>query len=435
MFKFQQDIIYQVLIDYKSLDIIYEVLEEFIPDFRKLNFDYTQHPFDENIKFLSEEDMLSCFINNKNLSQTFYWNQIHNNSDRITVGANITSDDKIVFSLTIDGSDVTENKYFKRLKDFLKSDIGLISYNDPLLYKDGNDFYKMYLEEINSKKIIVTDYSVSKEKFELQYDSVLEMYNTFPEPKGENLAAYYETEDYISHTDTKRNLFEKVYHWVRSYALNKKLRLVNSHLKKRTTNISKHANLLDVGCGTGDFLNTCLENGWSVTGIEPNQSAREIANSKTNNQVFDIPKLDQLDKNSYDCITLWHVLEHLPDLNTQINLLKSLLKKDGTLIIAVPNYKSYDAQYYKEFWAAYDVPRHLWHFSQKSIITLFSRIHMKVEKVLPMKFDAYYVSLLSEKYKNGKMNFIKAFFIGLRSNIKARTSKEYSSLIYIIKNR
>ena len=133
-------------------------------------------------------------------------------------------------------------------------------------------------------------------------------------------------------------------------------------------------------------------------------------------------------------ITLWHVFEHLPKLDTHINVFKKLLKPNGKLIIAVPNYKSYDAEYYKSFWAAYDVPRHLWHFSQDSIKNLFSKVDVELEKVLPLKFDAFYVSLLSEKYKNGKMNFFKSFWIGLKSNLKAKRSKEYSSLIYVLKN-
>lgn len=272
----------------------------------------------------------------------------------------------------------------------------------------------------------VKDHSVSQESFELVYNSELDMLVTKPQPAKEKLASYYETEDYISHTDTKRNLFEKVYHWVRSYSLNKKLQLINKQSTK--------GNLLDVGCGTGDFLSTCLKFGWNVTGIEPNQSARTIANSKTNNKVFDIDKLETLEKHSFDVITLWHVLEHLPNLEEHIFLLKSLLKENGSLIIAVPNYKSFDAKHYKVFWAAYDVPRHLWHFSRNSIKLLFSKIDMNLKETLPMKFDSYYVSLLSEKYKSGRMNYIKAFLIGLRSNLKAKRTKEYSSLIYVLKN-
>ncbi len=132
---------------------------------------------------------------------------------------------------------------------------------------------------------------------------------------------------------------------------------------------------------------------------------------------------------------MWHVLEHVPDLDFQIKELKRLLKPTGTLIVAVPNFKSYDANYYQEFWAAYDVPIHFWHFSKKAIELLFQKENMKLSKVLPMKFDSFYVSLLSEKYKTGKMNYFSAFFVGLRSNWKARRTNEYSSLIYVLKNK
>ena len=191
--------------------------------------------------------------------------------------------------------------------------------------------------------------------------------------------------------------------------------------------------ILDVGCGTGDFLKAAQNNGWVVIGIEPNQEARSIANSKTNNAVFDIDHLSKINDH-FDVITLWHVLEHLPDLKTQIENLKRLLNPNGTLIIAVPNFKSYDAKFYKSNWAAYDVPRHLWHFSKKSISKLFQNNGLKVIKHKPMLFDSFYVSLLSEKYKSGKMNPFRALWVGLYSNILGFIKKEYSSHIYILKS-
>jgi len=282
---------------------------------------------------------------------------------------------------------------------------------------------------MNSKKTHITlkDYSVSGEEFQLQYNEDLQMLETFPMPSLSKLPEYYKSEDYISHTDTKRNLFEKAYHVVRSMSLKRKLKLINSFASEEKT-------LLDIGCGTGDFLQFVKQHGWTVSGVEPNEDARKIANSKTDHAVFDIDKLSQFKPERFDVITLWHVLEHLPNLELQISTFKKLLKPNGTLIIAVPNYKSYDAQYYKNFWAAYDVPRHLWHFSITSISKLVGREMMEVVKIFPMPFDAYYVSLLSEKYKTGKMNYIKAFFIGFKSNWKARRGGECSSLIYAIKN-
>ena len=273
----------------------------------------------------------------------------------------------------------------------------------------------------------VKDHSVSGQTFQLRYNETFDFLETFPQPSPEQLPKYYKTKDYISHTDSQRNLFEKVYHTVRRLALKKKLKLINSLALKEKK-------ILDVGCGTGDFLKTAQEHNWIVTGIEPNDNARAIANKKTNNSVFKVDHLLKLEQQSYDVITLWHVLEHLPNLNEHMSIFKSLLKPSGTLIIAVPNYKSYDAKYYKEFWAAYDAPRHLWHFSQAAISKLIAKEEMKVFKTLPMKFDSYYVSLLSEKYKSGWMNIFNAFRIGWLSNFKAKQSTEYSSLIYCIKN-
>ena len=274
----------------------------------------------------------------------------------------------------------------------------------------------------------VKDHSVSGETFQLILNKTYGFLETSPQPGKDQLSEYYKTEDYISHTDSKRNLFEKAYHLVRNILLKRKITLINSFNSEEKT-------LLDIGCGTGDFLKAAQDNDWHVSGIEPNHSARDIANKKTNNSVFNTEKLQQFKERSFDIITLWHVLEHLPDLEEQIMVLKKLLKANGTLIIAVPNHKSYDAKHYKNFWAAYDVPRHLWHFNQKSIASLFESENMTLVKTLPMKFDAYYVSLLSEKYKTGFMNPLKAFWIGLRSNLKARHSKEHSSIIYIIKNK
>ena len=273
----------------------------------------------------------------------------------------------------------------------------------------------------------VKDHSVSGEEFQLIENKTYGFLETSPQPEAKQLLEYYKTEDYISHTDSKRNLFEKAYHFVRSISLKKKLKLINSFkpLEK---------NLLDIGCGTGDFLQVAQQNNWNVSGIEPNEQARQIANQKTSYSVFDSEQLSKFKNHSFDVITLWHVLEHLSNLEEQVSTLKTLLKEKGTLIVAVPNHKSYDAEHYKNFWAAYDVPRHLWHFNQDSISKLFATQNMQVVKTKPMKFDAYYVSLLSEKYKSGSMNLFKAFWIGLRSNMKAKRSGEYSSLIYIIKN-
>ncbi|EJG00946.1 class I SAM-dependent methyltransferase [Flavobacterium sp. F52] len=279
---------------------------------------------------------------------------------------------------------------------------------------------------LNKKHFLtVKDHSVSKEIFDLYYDEELDMLITSPQPELQNLGKYYESEDYISHTDNKRSLFEKAYHFVKNIALKNKLNLINSQQPKK-------GKLLDIGAGTGDFLLTAKNDGWETIGVEPSDRAKNIAKEKG---ISFVEETSALESNSLDVITMWHVLEHVPNLEVQIQELKRLLKPTGTLIVAVPNYKSFDAGHYETFWAAYDVPIHFWHFSKKSIQLLFERVDMKLEKILPMKFDSFYVSLLSEKYKTGKMNYIKAFFIGLKSNWKAKSSKEYSSHIYVLKNK
>ncbi len=285
------------------------------------------------------------------------------------------------------------------------------------------------MTSIKKRYLTAKDHTVSKEEFDLLYNNELGMLETSPIPKAEDLAAYYKSTDYISHTDSNKSITDKLYQLVKKVTLQKKLTLINSFK-------TENKNLLDVGCGTGDFLVTCKNNDWNVTGIEPNSKAQKIARDKL--QVIEestiFINLSEAATSNFDVITLWHVLEHVPNLNSYIKNLKSLLKPNGVLIVAVPNFKSYDAIYYKQFWAAFDVPRHLWHFSKKAIQLLFSKQKMKIIKTLPMKFDSFYISLLSEKYKNGKVNYLKAFFIGLISNIKAIRSKEYSSLIYVIKN-
>ena len=274
------------------------------------------------------------------------------------------------------------------------------------------------------------DFTVSNKKFDLLYDNKLEMLETFPQPKAEELSDYYESDDYISHTDSKETFTDKLYQAVKKHALSNKLKLINSFK-------AEEKNLLDVGCGTGEFLIVCKNNGWKVAGVEPNAKAKITAENKLQGKLVseiysDINLLNIEAK--FDVITLWHVLEHIPNLEGYISALKKLLKPNGVLIVAVPNFKSYDAIYYKQFWAAFDVPRHLWHFSKKSIRLLFEKHEISVVKILPMWFDSFYVSLLSEKYKNRKGNFLKAFYIGLISNIKAMSTKEHSSLIYLLKS-
>jgi len=278
----------------------------------------------------------------------------------------------------------------------------------------------------NKNTFTIKDHAVSGESFVLQENSQYGFLETTPQPNEEVLGDYYNSIDYISHTDSSRNFFEKSYQYVRKIALRRKLTLINLLPVEGRC-------LLDVGCGTGDFLQLANKHNWCVNGVEPNTDARAIANEKTNNAVYHIEQLDYYSPQSFDVISLWHVLEHVPNLNSYILRLHKLLKDNGRLVVAVPNYKSYDASYYKSYWAGFDVPRHLWHFDQNSMSKLFNDNNMRLEAITPMKFDAFYVSLLSEKYKTGKMNYLRALYVGLLSNFKANRTKEFSSLIYIIR--
>ena len=273
--------------------------------------------------------------------------------------------------------------------------------------------------------ITVKDFSVSGESFSLLLNEEYQILKTHPQPTLDKLGSYYEFEDYISHTDGKRTLFEKMYHFIKRKAIRDKVSLINSYqpLKGR---------ILDIGAGTGDFLLEAKNQNWDILGIEPNDKAKGIAIGKG---IKFGDTIEKLESNSFDVITMWHVLEHVPDVEHQVAELKRLLKPSGTIIIAVPNFKSYDANHYKEFWAAYDVPRHLWHFSKTAIEKLFDKQNMNLEDIKPMWFDSFYVSLLSEKYKTGKMNFISGFFIGLISNVSGFFKKEFSSHIYVLKNK
>ncbi len=275
------------------------------------------------------------------------------------------------------------------------------------------------------------DHSVSRETFSLLLDPENELLVTFPRPKEAELPSYYESEDYISHTDSKRTLMEKVYQLVKVYSVKKKLKLINKLSGRK-------GHILDIGCGTGDLLSVCEKDGWKISGIEPSKMARELALNKITSKEGiknSIEEFSDIKHQGFDIITMWHVLEHVPNLLEYIEMLKGLLAPNGYLIVAVPNFKSYDASHYKEFWAAYDVPRHLWHFSEKSIKQLFGEHDFDVIKTLPLIFDSFYVSLLSEKYMTGKANLISGFKTGLISNIKAMRSNEFSSKVYIIKKR
>ncbi len=270
------------------------------------------------------------------------------------------------------------------------------------------------------------DYTVSNELFEIWECDHCTLRFTQNIPLQENIVQYYQASSYVSHTDSKEGPINKLYHVVRSFTLYLKRLIVtrNAHVAK--------GNLLDIGSGTGAFLNTIHHAGWSVAGLEPDEMARKKSTDLYGITPGSPEKLFELKNSSYDVITMWHVLEHVHQLHEYISTIKKTLKLKGVLFIAVPNYTSFDANKYKELWAAYDVPRHLYHFSPKSMKILLKTHGLVIDKIKPMWFDSFYVSMLSEQNKSGSL-FI-AFLIGCWSNVIAFFRKDKcSSLIYVIK--
>lgn len=269
----------------------------------------------------------------------------------------------------------------------------------------------------------VKDYLVSDEVFELKLsDKYEEMLFTSPTPNLNDLPNYYKSDEYISHNDNATGLINKIYYWVKQCNLKYKRNLIANDRKLK---------VLDYGCGTGEFVHYLNQNGFDAYGMEPNPKANEIASTKSKNKIY--KNSDFLKDEKFDVIALYHVLEHIPNLEEEISKIVNALKPDGALFIAVPNYKSFDAEYYKEYWAAYDVPRHLWHFTENSIKDIFSRFGMIIDNTYPMWFDSFYISLISERYKKNKFGIFVAPLIGLLSNLKAMKNNQYSSKIYKMK--
>ena len=271
------------------------------------------------------------------------------------------------------------------------------------------------------------DFTVSNEMFAIAACANCSLRFTQDVPDAESIGPYYKSEAYISHTDSSKGLINKLYHSVRKRTLKAKRKMII-----RETGIVK-GKLLDIGSGTGAFANEMKQTGWEVTGLEPDADARTVAKKLYGLELETMQTLFSLPAGSFQAITLWHVLEHVHELNRYMQQMKNLLVENGRLFIAVPNYTSADAVSYKENWAAWDVPRHLYHFSPKAMQVLVEKHGMKILKLQPMWYDSFYVSMLSSKYKNGKTNLLGAVFTGIRSNMKALgDTKKCSSVIYII---
>jgi 2-polyprenyl-3-methyl-5-hydroxy-6-metoxy-1,4-benzoquinol methylase len=303
---------------------------------------------------------------------------------------------------------------------FLEQDSSLLMHHS-VHYKNCPACKSTSLKQV----MAVIDFSVSQESFPIVECADCGMRFTDQAPCETVIGRYYQSADYVSHSDTKKGIINRIYHIARSYTLDQKLSLVKKATGKR---VGMH---LDVGSGTGAFVHTMEVAGWSSVGVEPDENARAIAAKKYGADIFPAGHFFSLPASTYDAITMWHVLEHVHRLDDYVVQLKALLSPGGKLFVAVPNYTSADAGKYKDYWAAYDVPRHLYHFSPKSMRKLMERHGLKVIETKPMWLDSFYVSMLSEKYKKG--NLINAVWNGLLSNLSAFFKKEKcSSLIYVI---
>lgn len=273
----------------------------------------------------------------------------------------------------------------------------------------------------------VKDYSITGEWFDLIMCNICGLKVTIPQPSKTAIGRYYASDEYISHSDTKTGLINRLYHFARKYMLNKKNQWVT------TSAGMSQGTLLDIGAGTGHFAHYMKTQGWNVTALEPDDTARKVAKEKLGLTILPLDELEYLKATSFDVITLWHVLEHVHDLTDYMDKFRLLLKPGGTLIIAVPNHLSKDAVHYGAHWAAYDVPRHLWHFSPMSMEKLLGHHQFSLEKKMSMPLDAFYVSMLSEKYKgNTFWGAVAAFISGTRTFFAANSQvNKASSVIYV----
>lgn len=278
----------------------------------------------------------------------------------------------------------------------------------------------------NIEKYMETeDFFLSKERFSLSKCANCQLVFLNPRPASEDLIKYYQSDKYISHHSKGLNPFNALYRYLRNRNISYKYNLV--------TKIVKSGSLLDIGCGTGEFLNYFTLKNWQVKGIEPDLDARKHAKVEFGLDVFDENMLNDFSNESFDVVTMWHVLEHVLDVNKRVKTVYRLLKKGGLFVVAVPNYLSWDADHYNKYWAAYDAPRHLYHFSPEALIKLVEKFNFKFYDSYPLKYDSYYISFISEKYKGSKFPFLNGVINGLRSNSSAKKDKNYSSIIYLFR--
>jgi len=275
----------------------------------------------------------------------------------------------------------------------------------------------------SSLKFKAKDYTVSNEMFHIVSCDSCRLIYTNPRPAAHEAGPYYHASAYISHSDTNEGIVNKLYHAVRKFTLQSKTNWIESEKKG-------NRELLDVGCGNGHFLAAAKQKGWNINGVELDPETAARAANLTGLSIA--PSLKEIDpEKEFQVITLWHVLEHVYELDEYFNFFKSRLNKDGKLLLALPNPASFDAGYFEEYWAAYDVPRHIYHFTPATIAALAQKYGFKLKSSRGLIFDSFYISLLSNEYKTGNKRLLHSFCIGLLSNLRAMLGKpNYSSNLY-----
>ena len=284
--------------------------------------------------------------------------------------------------------------------------------------------------EDTSLHLKLKDYFLSQEEFEIHECSECKLLFTTPRPDAAAIGKYYKSEDYLSHNEHKKGLVPWIYNRVKKINVKSKYKRLCKVMRGQKSSIHNFTELLDFGCGVGNFLHYAQQKGCEVMGCDLSEDARKIASEKLGKTIVTPEEIFALPHSTFDVITMWHVLEYIDDLHNQAEQLHRLLKDNGRLVIAVPNYKSYDAEYYQDKWAAYDVPRHLNHFHKESLENIFKG-KFQLKSIHPMKWDAFYISMMSEKFAGHGNTFIRGIIRGWKSNRKARRSGEYSSLIYV----
>jgi SAM-dependent methyltransferase len=272
-----------------------------------------------------------------------------------------------------------------------------------------------------------TDHLLSREEFDLSKCKECGFVFTLKYPDDQNIGKYYESEDYISHDDSAKGFLNLIYLQVRSLMLKKKRRII-----EKATGLTK-GKILDIGCGTGYFAAKIKKMGWDVTGIEPNVKARDFAARHFSLNVICPEHISELPSGIFDCITLWHVLEHFHDPFSYAAEIKRLMKPGGLCLCAIPNCSSFDADHYGEYWAAYDVPRHLWHFTPETFRLFAQKAGFRISRIKSLPLDVFYISILSEKNKGSKFSFLTGMIKGTSFAFRSLFNKgRSSSLIYLL---